>query len=191
MEKQFLISPPASPPEGWEPSEEAQPVMNIDLQSALANLLPGTSHELHAATDDQPGIFVHICSDTTITTTTDQNTVSSASRFVDVDEDEEDENDDEDDGKTQEVNIFEPKVELITYEEVNIYEPKVELVTYDDELMGSDNSNLNSFKGSPSFQMMGFGGGVGSGGGLSRKIPHTACPPSMSSLASSARRSDN
>ncbi|KAF7494984.1 Protein sarah [Sarcoptes scabiei] len=63
LEKQFLISPPASPPEGWEPVEEAQPILNIDLQTALANLLPGSTHELHPPTSDQPAIVVHICDD--------------------------------------------------------------------------------------------------------------------------------
>ncbi|KAH9418079.1 Calcipressin [Dermatophagoides pteronyssinus] len=60
LEKQFLISPPSSPPEGWEPCEEAQPILNIDLQSALANLIPGQAHELHPPTCNQPGIVVHI-----------------------------------------------------------------------------------------------------------------------------------
>lgn len=69
LEKQFLISPPASPPEGWQPCEEAQPVMNFDLQTALASLLPGSAHELHAATDDQPGIVVHVAESETTTTT--------------------------------------------------------------------------------------------------------------------------
>lgn len=65
LEKQFLISPPASPPEGWEPVEEAQPILNIDLQSALANLVPGQAHELHPPTCNQPGIVVHVCGQTT------------------------------------------------------------------------------------------------------------------------------
>lgn len=63
LEKQFLISPPASPPEGWEPVTEAQPILNLDLQTALANILPGSAHELHPPSSDQPGIVVHICSD--------------------------------------------------------------------------------------------------------------------------------
>lgn len=57
--KQFLISPPASPPLGWEPRAENEPLINQDLLAALANLTPGSSHELHAPTDSQPGIVVH------------------------------------------------------------------------------------------------------------------------------------
>ncbi|XP_055375243.1 protein sarah [Condylostylus longicornis] len=57
--KQFLISPPASPPFGWEPREENEPLVNHDLIAALANLTPGESHEIHPQTDDQPGIIVH------------------------------------------------------------------------------------------------------------------------------------
>lgn len=57
--KQFLISPPASPPAGWEPRDENEPLVNHDLLAALANLTPGESHELHPQTEDQPGIIVH------------------------------------------------------------------------------------------------------------------------------------
>lgn len=57
--KQFLISPPASPPTGWEPREENEPLVNHDLLAALASLTPGESHELHPQTENQPAIIVH------------------------------------------------------------------------------------------------------------------------------------
>lgn len=57
--KQFLISPPASPPAGWEPREEGEPLINHDLIAALANLTPGDSHELHPPSTEHPSIIVH------------------------------------------------------------------------------------------------------------------------------------
>lgn len=62
LEKQFLISPPASPPEGWQPVEEAQPMFNMDLHRALSNLIPGSIHELHPANGNQPGINLYVAS---------------------------------------------------------------------------------------------------------------------------------
>ncbi|XP_018565507.1 protein sarah [Anoplophora glabripennis] len=57
--KQFLISPPASPPLDWEPRAEGEPMINHDLLAALATLTPGGSHELHPPSAGQPAIVVH------------------------------------------------------------------------------------------------------------------------------------
>ncbi|KAF5279930.1 hypothetical protein FQA39_LY18194 [Lamprigera yunnana] len=57
--KQFLISPPSSPPLDWEPRPEAEPIINHDLLAALATLTPGSSHEVHPPSPGQPGIVVH------------------------------------------------------------------------------------------------------------------------------------
>lgn len=59
--RRFLISPPASPPVGWEPVHEGEPVINFELLQALSQLTPGEAHELHPQSEEHPGIVVHIC----------------------------------------------------------------------------------------------------------------------------------
>lgn len=61
LTKQFLISPPASPPVDWEPVTESSPCIDVQLISAIANLVPGTAHEIHPGSESQPCIVVEVC----------------------------------------------------------------------------------------------------------------------------------
>ena len=49
LEKQWLVSPPPSPPEGWVPRVEEPPIFNADLVEALLGLDPTVERELHPA----------------------------------------------------------------------------------------------------------------------------------------------
>lgn len=61
LTKQFLISPPASPPVGWEQSLESHPVINYDLLTAVASLDTSKPYQLHTSVEDAPSIVVHLC----------------------------------------------------------------------------------------------------------------------------------
>jgi len=80
-ERQFLISPPASPPVGWTQIRESEPnrqtLAPFDLISALANLTPGEDHELYRGT---PGTGLP----TIIVSTAQEDEVSDRPRGSDV-----------------------------------------------------------------------------------------------------------
>ncbi|XP_011404173.1 PREDICTED: calcipressin-1-like [Amphimedon queenslandica] len=60
----FFISPPSSPPVGWEPVEEPPPVVDYNLLSALSRLRkPGEAHEVLSGTTEAPSIVVIGCED--------------------------------------------------------------------------------------------------------------------------------
>ncbi|CAF0951500.1 unnamed protein product [Brachionus calyciflorus] len=65
-DKTFLISPPSSPPVGWEQTHEDPPIINYDLLAALSKLNPNEPCELIKSTNSFPGIVVHPCADSSL-----------------------------------------------------------------------------------------------------------------------------
>ncbi|PAV60463.1 hypothetical protein WR25_10589 [Diploscapter pachys] len=62
LEKQFLISPPCSPPVGWEQTQEMPPVVcNFDLMARLASFAIDEKYEVHNGDDSTPAIIVFPC----------------------------------------------------------------------------------------------------------------------------------
>jgi len=65
LEKQFLISPPTSPAEGWIQPKEGAPKtappsdLGFDIATRLAGLSPNATHEVHHGNESQPSVFVH------------------------------------------------------------------------------------------------------------------------------------
>ncbi|VDK57275.1 unnamed protein product [Anisakis simplex] len=60
LEKQFLISPPASPPVGWEQCHEMAPVVcNFDLMARLAAFTIDDNYEVFGGDVDKPKIVIH------------------------------------------------------------------------------------------------------------------------------------
>lgn len=64
-DKLFLISPPSSPPVGWEQTFEDPPVVDLNLIAAIAQLKPNEIHELVPSDLDlkTPSIVIHTCDD--------------------------------------------------------------------------------------------------------------------------------
>jgi len=57
--KQFLISPPSSPPVAWEQSSEQPPVVNYELLSAVYGMgQPNETFEIHQGCVATPTIIV-------------------------------------------------------------------------------------------------------------------------------------
>ncbi|KAI1729965.1 calcipressin domain-containing protein [Ditylenchus destructor] len=59
LEKQFLISPPCSPPVGWVQQSEMAPIVcDFDLMARLAAFTVEDNYELHGGENGQPAIIV-------------------------------------------------------------------------------------------------------------------------------------
>ncbi|CAB3401588.1 unnamed protein product [Caenorhabditis bovis] len=62
LEKQFLISPPCSPPVGWAQTREMAPVVcDFDLMARLASFAIDEKYEVHNGDESTPTIVIHPC----------------------------------------------------------------------------------------------------------------------------------
>lgn len=60
----FLLSPPCSPPVGWEGQPEREPTVNHELLAAIERLGICDSYELYSGgRDELPSIVIHVCED--------------------------------------------------------------------------------------------------------------------------------
>ncbi|ESO04712.1 hypothetical protein HELRODRAFT_185578 [Helobdella robusta] len=62
-ENLFLISPPSSPPIGWEVQLEKKPVINHELLAAIEKMGKSDAYEVYTGVGDMPSIIVHVCDD--------------------------------------------------------------------------------------------------------------------------------
>ena len=63
-------------------SFEGEPIVNHDLLAALANLMPGESHEFQPPSTEHPGIVIHTAKVKDETDDTDENGQVQANRII-------------------------------------------------------------------------------------------------------------
>lgn len=61
---------------------KGEPIVNHDLLAALANLMPGESHEFQPPSTEHPGIVIHTAKVKDETDDTDENEQMQANRII-------------------------------------------------------------------------------------------------------------